>query len=270
MTLGEKIRQTRLAAGLSQRQLCGDTVTRNMLSQIENGTARPSMTTLQVFASRLGKPISFFLEEDVVVSPGRSDLTQAREAYIAGDFNAALNVLEYCDEADPVFAQEMLLLGILARFGASQQAISESKLPYAAKLLEQAREMGDRCIYYSPALERERLLLFVQTHQESPAILAASLPSCDRELLLRSEAALLEGNLSRAATLVDACEYKDSSRWHLLRGEIYFAGKDYAAAAQHYTLAENAYPKQIWSRLEVCWRELENYQKAYEYALKQR
>ena len=46
MTLGEKIRQARLEAGLSQRQLCGDTVTRNMLSQIENGSARPSMDTL--------------------------------------------------------------------------------------------------------------------------------------------------------------------------------------------------------------------------------
>ena len=35
MTLGEKIRQARLEAGLSQRQLCGGEVTRNMLSQIE-------------------------------------------------------------------------------------------------------------------------------------------------------------------------------------------------------------------------------------------
>ena len=43
MTLGEKIKQARQEAGLSQRQLCGDAITRNMLSQIENGSARPSM-----------------------------------------------------------------------------------------------------------------------------------------------------------------------------------------------------------------------------------
>ena len=47
MTLGEKIRQARLDAHLSQRELCGDVITRNMLSQIENGSARPSMDTLQ-------------------------------------------------------------------------------------------------------------------------------------------------------------------------------------------------------------------------------
>ena len=54
MELGQRLRQARQAAGLSQRQLCGDTITRNMLSQIENGTARPSMQTLEILAERLG------------------------------------------------------------------------------------------------------------------------------------------------------------------------------------------------------------------------
>ena len=39
MDIGSRIKQARLEAGLSQRQLCGDTITRNMLSLIENGTA---------------------------------------------------------------------------------------------------------------------------------------------------------------------------------------------------------------------------------------
>ena len=37
MTIGQRLKQARLEAGLSQRQLCGDTITRNMLSLIENG-----------------------------------------------------------------------------------------------------------------------------------------------------------------------------------------------------------------------------------------
>ena len=45
MELGEKLRLTRLEAGLSQRALCGDEITRNMLSRIENGAARPSMVS---------------------------------------------------------------------------------------------------------------------------------------------------------------------------------------------------------------------------------
>ena len=64
MELGQLLKQARLEAGLSQRQLCGDEITRNMLSQIENGSAKPSMETLRYFATQLGKPISFFLEEE--------------------------------------------------------------------------------------------------------------------------------------------------------------------------------------------------------------
>ena len=61
MELGEKLRKARLEAGMSQRELCAGEVTRNMLSQIENGSARPSMKTLAFFARQLGKPVSYFL-----------------------------------------------------------------------------------------------------------------------------------------------------------------------------------------------------------------
>ena len=64
MELGRKILQAREAAGLSQRQLCGDVITRNMLSRIEHGTVRPSVSTLTYLAERLGKPISYFLDEE--------------------------------------------------------------------------------------------------------------------------------------------------------------------------------------------------------------
>ena len=52
MELGQKLRLARQEAGLSQRQLCGEVITRNMLSQIENGSAKPSMETLRYLAGR--------------------------------------------------------------------------------------------------------------------------------------------------------------------------------------------------------------------------
>ena len=68
MEMGELLRKARLEAGLTQRALCGDRITRNMLSQIENGTARPSMATLQYLADALGKPVSYFLGEVVLTA----------------------------------------------------------------------------------------------------------------------------------------------------------------------------------------------------------
>jgi transcriptional regulator with XRE-family HTH domain len=62
MEIGMRIKNARFAAGLSQRQLCGDVITRNMLSLIESGRARPSMDTLAYLAQRLGKPMGYFLD----------------------------------------------------------------------------------------------------------------------------------------------------------------------------------------------------------------
>ena len=43
MELGEKIRRRRAELGMTQSALCGETVTRNMLSQIESGKAGVSL-----------------------------------------------------------------------------------------------------------------------------------------------------------------------------------------------------------------------------------
>ena len=94
MELAEKLKSARLEAGLSQRQLCGDVITRNMLSQIENGSAKPSMATLQYLAQRLGKSVSYFLEEQAVVSPNLDAMEKARHAYEQKAYALALNALE--------------------------------------------------------------------------------------------------------------------------------------------------------------------------------
>ena len=62
MDLGSKIKQLRIDKMMTQKELAGNEITRNMLSQIENGSARPSMDTLRYLAGQLGKPVSYFLE----------------------------------------------------------------------------------------------------------------------------------------------------------------------------------------------------------------
>lgn len=63
--LGERIRERRKKLGMTQAQLCGDYMTRNMLSRIETGDANPSLETLLFIAQKLKMPPSFFLCRDV-------------------------------------------------------------------------------------------------------------------------------------------------------------------------------------------------------------
>ena len=112
MELGEKIRRSRQALGLSQRQLCGEEITRNMLSLIENGTAKPSMKTLTLLAERLGKPVSYFLD-DAAPDPGElansaDNLRRAKQALEAGKDVYARQLLE--EVTAPELTREKLLL----------------------------------------------------------------------------------------------------------------------------------------------------------------
>ena len=262
MELGEKLLRARQEAGLSQRQLCGDTITRNMLSQIEHGTARPSMDTLRYLASRLGKPVSFFLEEDVVTSSNLPRMQQARAAWQAGRAEETRQLLKKYGFPDETFAWERQYLMASATLAAAEQALSDGKNLYARQLLEEMEPF--------PELERKRLLLLGRIPGTDLPAISRQLPSLDGELLLRAEAALADGKTDRAAALLDAVENREEPGWNLLRGRAFLLQKQYAAAAEYLQKAESALPKDCAPLLEACFRELGDFQKAYFYACKQR
>lgn len=264
MELGEKLRQARLEAGLSQRQLCGEEITRNMLSLIENGSAKPSMKTLQYLAGRLGKSVSFFLEETAVLSPNQQVMTSLRQLYDAGNFPEANQLLTCYRSPDPVYDREAEILRILLRLELAKEAIRQERFVYAAEILDKTPV---ETAYLAEALNREKLLLLGRIPGQK---VASRLPSIDAELLLRAEEAFGEQDYSRASHLLEAMEHRDLSPWHLLRGKIYLKQKKWQDAMAHLQSAETDFPREVWSGLEICCRELGDYRKAYEYACKQR
>lgn len=266
MSLSEKLKQARLEAGLSQRQLCADKLTRNMLSQIENGSARPSMTTLQYLAGRLGKPVSYFLEETAVTSPNQQTMAAAREAWEQGDAAATVQALTGYQAPDPVFDREQGLLSYLCALELAETALAEDRIPYARQLLAEA-EQAD-----SPYITEEHRLRYWQLlAQADPAQLkaAAAALALDDALLVKAWAAIAE-DPDRSVCLLSACEDQASSRWNLAMGCARMAQREYTLAALHLRRAEADYPAEAVPRLEVCYRELGDFEKAYTYACKQR
>ena len=263
MELGQRLRQARLEAGLSQRQLCGDAITRNMLSLIENGSAQPSMDTLRYLAARLDRPMGYFLEEQAVTSPNQAIMAAAREA----SAQQALELLKDYRTPDPVFDPERYLLEALCNLTAAEHALEAGKPGLAATLLVRAAQAGEQTPYYTPELEQRRLLLCHKAKTMPASALAALLPDNTEELLLRAETALEQGALSKAQALLDAAPTQTDT-WHFLQAEIYYVNQEFAQAATHYQLA--APSKAIYARLETCYRELRDFEKAYDYACKQR
>ena len=63
MELGSKIREVRLQKKMTQKDVVGDYMTRNMLSKIENGSATPSVKTLAYLAQALDLPVGHFMDD---------------------------------------------------------------------------------------------------------------------------------------------------------------------------------------------------------------
>ena len=266
MTLGEKLKAARLGAGLSQRQLCEDRITRNMLSQIENGNASPSMETLRYLAGRLEKPVSYFLEEEATHSPNEKRMTQARDGVKRRDYAGALHILADFREPDPIFAVERELVEMLALLGAAERAIEEGRSRYAQELLSRAEEKET---LWTVGFRRQRMLLQARAGG-NPAEICAGLPSLDEELILRAKGALAVGNPEKAAALLDGADDQDAPQWSFLRGEVFLKQERYGEAAAQYHRAETAMPEETAPKLELCYREMGNYQQAYFYACKQK
>ncbi len=263
MELGQKLKQARLEAGLSQRQLCGDTITRNMLSQIENGSAKPSFATLQVLSARLGKPVSFFWEE--APSENLAMLHKASRA----DAADAIDILQNYLPDDPILDTWYNLLFCRCCIDLSEQALAENRSGLAQSLLAQANQSGEKEPSFR-SLFGERLTLLQYGAGMIDAIsAAANLPDNTQSMLLRAAAALQRNDPELCLSCLTAAD-RQTEEVMLLRADALVQCCNYADAAEYYLQLEAAMADKIYPRLELCYREMGDFKKAYEYACKQR
>lgn len=260
MKLGEKIRQARLEAGLTQRQLCGEKITRNMLSQIENGSAQPSMDTLRYLSGKLGRGMGFFLDDDTQ----ENLMSRAWAAYDSGDDSTVLNMLEQFAESESQENREYLLLKNLSLLRLARASASQGRETYTRKLLAQAQMLESPWL---PELKLRRLS--IQAELGMPVELA-ELPDLDDQLYLYAYAAMRSGQPERAADFLDAAGDRGNSRWRLLRARTLMAQGEYASAIKLLQLEEKKKPEEAIPLLEQCFRELGDFQQAYHYACLQR
>jgi len=78
LRLGERLRQLRVAAGLTQSELAGDRFSKEYVSQIERGKTRPTSETIEWIAARLGCDAGFLANGVATDERGRLEAALAR------------------------------------------------------------------------------------------------------------------------------------------------------------------------------------------------
>src|SRR5947199_4117732 len=78
LRLGERLRQLRVAAAMTQTDLAGDRFSKEYVSQIERGKTRPTRETIEWLAQRLGVDAGFLANGVSADERGRVDAALAR------------------------------------------------------------------------------------------------------------------------------------------------------------------------------------------------
>jgi tetratricopeptide (TPR) repeat protein len=139
LRLGERLRQLRVAAGLTQSELAGERFSKEYVSQIERGKTRPTRETIDWLAVRLGVDAGFLANGLATDERGRLEgaLTRA-EALIEArkDEEAAA---EYELLVPQAHATGMPELEVRALLGAGRTQMRLGGLRGALELLNEAR-----------------------------------------------------------------------------------------------------------------------------------
>jgi tetratricopeptide (TPR) repeat protein len=214
--LGDRVRELRLAAGLTQSALADGRCSKEYISQIELGKARPNETTVSWLAARLGVDPAF-------LRGGISDDEQAQMAALI-EHAEALNALREFQDAIEAFTQARTLAGkwgtveleMRTLWGEAWSRIKLGEVSEAIPLLERAWQLAD--VAALSDLDRGEILyrLGVARYLQSSIGLAIALFDQALGLIGRS---LLPGDSLRAWILT----------W---RSRCYRRQRDYEAARE--------------------------------------
>ena len=143
LRLGERLRQLRVAGGMTQTDLAGDRFSKEYVSQIERGKTRPTRETIDWLAQRLGVDSGFLANGVSADERGRVDaaLTRAGALLEARRNEEALEEFESIRSA--VLATGMPELEARALSGEATVRMRAGDVREAIALLERARALSE-------------------------------------------------------------------------------------------------------------------------------
>jgi tetratricopeptide (TPR) repeat protein len=143
LRLGERLRQLRVAGGMTQTELAGERFSKEYVSQIERGKTKPTPETIRWLADRLGVDADYLANGVSADERGRVDAALARaDALLEARRNdEALEELERIGAA--VLATGLPELEVRALSGEATVRIRRGEVREAIALLERARGLSE-------------------------------------------------------------------------------------------------------------------------------
>ncbi|MBQ8207327.1 MAG: helix-turn-helix transcriptional regulator [Clostridia bacterium] len=274
MNIGEKIKNLRTSKLMTQKELSGDVITRNMLSQIESGSALPSLQTLIYLANRLGVPVGYLVSDggtNETFYKKYSNYPNIVESYKSGEWEICRDLCIECfseggdNEITYMLAQASMHLG-MSYFG-------EGRLKAAVRMFEETLDYSALTVF-----DIGGILSCVSAHAEIMSLISPSLNLeiskktesdiiCTNDICKFSSALITEAD---QAIIPSEGEWANPNFFYILSAKSLMENGNYEAAIAllSHVCEDSMLPRPIMylalDDYEKCCKETGDYKDAYE------
>ena len=277
MNIGEKIKKIRTAKLMTQSELAGSYITRNMLSQIESGAAQPSLGTVTYIADRLNVSPGFLLagDEDEWLYFKSNEISSIKKAYTDKNYRLCREMCKNSEWSD----DELLLILAESSMHVGKEEFCNGYLRSAVELFDEALEYCEQTIYNTDVIFSVISAYFSYMRTVSPSLSSNITDTDNCSVMVLNDDFFIYSHLFCDADEDSGAELKrflsDNSSYaiHLLAKELMESG-EYAKAFEllHKLLIDDecelAQPMLyfVFCDLEVCCKEIDDFKGAYEYS----
>jgi tetratricopeptide (TPR) repeat protein len=142
--LGERLRQLRVAAGLTQTDVAGERFSKEYISQIERGKTRPTGETIEWLALRLGVDAGFLASGVSTDERAKAEATLARADSLLEEHSLEAAIAEYVQALPAVLATGAAELRVRALSGEAMARAENGEMKQGLALLAEARALVER------------------------------------------------------------------------------------------------------------------------------
>ena len=272
MTIGEKIRRRRKELGLTQREVAGETVTRNLICRIEAGECLPSLDSLRLIADALSVPVAYLLSDgdDLGAFLANAKLPTLRKYLVARRYADCISTVKGIP--DDGIRDEVALIAARASLGLAERAIWDGNLKNIPVYVEDALAYADRTVLDTAYIRaRCELCRTVAKNPQSPRWEIRS----DEYKKWAQEAVSYDVFLYLTESDALPAERRVYLRHREARGLI--AQKKFKDALPILLSIEEQkgsgelgpyFLFRVYSDTEICYRELGDFENAYRYSTK--
>lgn len=270
MTLGEKVKHARKSLKLTQSELAGDKITRNMLSAIESDKANPSIDTIKYIADTLKLPLPYFFsnDNDLFYYEKLERLPAIKSALENKNYNVCISLILNTSEID----DELAYILASCYFELGMSCINNGSLQSAEKYLELCDKYCDSTIYDTGRFETVLpLYLSVAKNASSPLL------EFDSDRFHKAISGTLDYEFYKYLTLDFSYNFTNERYRLHMEAKKLIKERKYSEALGLLTMLEETKSKYepnaylmfcIYADMENCYKQLFNFESAYKYSSK--